>query len=133
MRGYCTVEAAEAPGESYREQAARLWRERCLDIVNTGKSNQYAAVEYLGGTQRYLAVAGLPDCWDQFVDQMRANHSRKACFIREFEKVITEVTPDTEPSLLEKAHPPGSAGLVSRRAERGVPGHRHPGSWWNAR
>jgi hypothetical protein len=75
-----------------------------------------------------LGVAGLPDCWDQFVDQMRANHYRKAGFIREFEKVVTEVTPDPEPSFLEKARPPGSAGLISRRAERGVPGCRHPGS-----
>ena len=73
-------------------------------------------------------MAGLPDCWDQFVDQMRANHYRKAGFIREFEKVVTEVTPDPEPSFLEKARPPGSAGLISRRAERGVPGCRHPGS-----
>ena len=90
-------------------------------------------MEYFGGMQRCFAVAGLPDRWDQFVDQVRANGYRKAGFIREFEKVITEVTPDTEPSLLEKARPPGSAGLVSRRAERGVPGRRHPGSWWNAR
>ena len=70
-----------------------MWRERGLDIVNAGKSNPYAAVEYFGGTQRCFAVAGLPDCWDQFVDQVRANHCRKAGFIREFEKVVTEVTP----------------------------------------
>jgi hypothetical protein len=102
--GYRTVEAAEAPDESYQEQAARLGRELGLDIVNAGKSNQYAAaVEYFGGMQRCFAVAGLPDCWDQLVDQVRANHYRKAGFIREFEKVVTEVTPEAEPRFLEKA------------------------------
>ena len=48
-------------------------------------------------------MAGLPDCWDQLVDQVRANHYRKAGFIREFEKVVTGVTPEPEPSFLEKA------------------------------
>jgi hypothetical protein len=37
------------------------------------------------------------------VDQVRANHYRKAGFIREFEKVVTEVTPEAEPRFLEKA------------------------------
>lgn len=41
-----------------------------------------------------FAVAGLPGCWDQLVDQVRANHYRKAGFIREFEKAVTEVTPE---------------------------------------
>jgi len=102
--GYRTVEAAEALDESYPGQAARLWRALGLDIVNAGKSKQYAsAVEYFGRAQRCFAVAGLPDCWDQLVDQVRANHYRKAGFIREFEKVVTGVTPEPEPSFLEKA------------------------------
>jgi hypothetical protein len=67
-------------------------------------SGRYAAaVEYFGRAQRCFAVAGLPDCWDQLVDQVRANHYRKAGFIREFEKVVTGVTPEPEPSFLEKA------------------------------
>ena len=37
------------------------------------------------------------------MDQVRVNHYRKAGVIREFEKVVTEVTPDPEPSFLEKA------------------------------
>ncbi len=37
------------------------------------------------------------------MDQVRANHYRKAGFIREFEKVATGVTPEPEPSFLEKA------------------------------
>ena len=41
--GYRTVEAAESLGESYPEQAAGLWRTLGLDIVNAGKSKQYAA------------------------------------------------------------------------------------------
>ena len=53
--------------------------------------------------RRCLAVAGLPDCWDRLVDQVRANHYRKAGFIREFEEVVTGVTPEPEPSFLEKA------------------------------
>ena len=102
--GYRTVEAAEALDESYPEQAARLWRALGLDIVNAGKSKQYAsAVEYFGRAQRCFAVAGLPDCWDQLVDQVRANHYRKAGFIREFEKVVTGVPAEPEPSFLEKA------------------------------
>jgi len=43
----------------YQEQAARLWRELGLELVNAGKSNQDAAVEYFGGMQRCLTVAGL--------------------------------------------------------------------------
>lgn len=57
--GYRTVEAAEAPDESYQVQAAQLWRELGLDIVNASKSSQYAAaVEYFGAMQRCYAVAG---------------------------------------------------------------------------
>ncbi len=48
-------------------------------------------------------MAGLPDCWDQLVDQVRANHYRKAGFVREFEKVVTGVTPEPEPSFPGKA------------------------------
>ena len=80
-----------------------MWRELGLDLVNAGKSNQDAAVEYFGGMQRCFAVAGLPDCWDQFTDQVRANQHRKAGFICEFKKVVTEVTPDPEPSFVGKA------------------------------
>ena len=58
--GYRTVEAAEALDEPYQEQAARLWRRLGLDIVNAGKSSQYAAVvEYFGGMQSCFALAGL--------------------------------------------------------------------------
>ena len=56
-----------------------MWRALGLDIVNAGKSNQYAAaVEDFGRAKRCFAVAGLPDGWDQLVDQVRANHYRKA-------------------------------------------------------
>jgi len=68
-------------------------------------------VECFGRAQRCFAVAGLPDCWDQLVDQVRANRYRKAGFIREFEKVVTGVTPEPEPSFPGKARarwaPPG--------------------------
>ena len=47
-------------------------------------------------------MAGLPDCRDQLVDEVRANHYRKADFIQ-FEKVVTGVTPEPEPSFLGKA------------------------------
>ena len=102
--GYRTVEAAEVLDESHPEQAARLWRALGLGIVNAGKSKHYAAAaEYFGRAKRCFATAGLPDCWDQLVDQVRANHYRKVGFIREFEKVVTGVTPGPEPTFLEKA------------------------------
>ena len=41
--------------------------------------------------------------WDQLVHQVRANHYRKVGFIREFEKVVTGVTPGPEPTFLAKA------------------------------
>jgi hypothetical protein len=59
--------------------------------------------EYVGRAKRCLAVAGPSDCWDELVDQVRANHYRKVGFIREFEKVVTGVPPELEPSFLEKA------------------------------
>ena len=81
-----------------------MWRALGLDIVNAGKSKQYAAaVECFGRVQRRFAVAGLRDGWDQLVDQVRANHYRKAGFIREFEKVVTGVTPEAELDFLGKA------------------------------
>ncbi len=102
--GYRTVEAAEVLDESYPEQAARLWRVLGLGIVNKGKSKQYtAAVGYFRRAKGCFIAAGLPDCWDQLVDQVRANHYRKVGFIREFEKVVTGVTAEREPSFLEKA------------------------------
>ena len=36
-------------------------------------------------------------------EDLRANHYRKAGFICEYEKVVTGVTPEAEPSFLEKA------------------------------
>ena len=106
--GYRTAQAAEALDESYPEQAARLWRALGLGIVNTGKSKQYsAAVEYFGRAKRCFAVAGLLDCWDQLAGQVRANHYRKAGFIREFEKVVTGVTPGPEPGFPGKARAAG--------------------------
>jgi Major Facilitator Superfamily len=112
--GYRTVEAAEAPDESYpgtsRPVVARArsgHRER----------GQEQPLRRCGGVLRrnaeVLAVAGLPDCWDQLVDQVR-EPPRKAGFIREFEKVVTEVTPEAEPSFLEKARPLDSGGMISR-------------------
>jgi hypothetical protein len=102
--GYRAVEAAEALDESYPEQAGRLWRALGLGIVNTGKSKQYAtAVEYFGRAKRCFTAAGIPGCWDQLVDQVRMNHYRKTGFIREFEKVAAGLTPEREPSFLEKA------------------------------
>jgi len=62
--GHRTVEAAEAPGELYREQATRLWRERGLDIVNAGKSNPYAAVESFGRTAEVLRRGRAPGLLD---------------------------------------------------------------------
>ena len=37
------------------------------------------------------------------MDEVHANHCREVCFIREFEKVVTGVAPEPEPSFLEKA------------------------------
>lgn len=72
--------------------------------MSTGKSKQYtAAVEYFGRAKRCYAVAGLPDCWDQLVDQVRTDHYRKAGFIREFEKVTAGLAPEPGPTFLEKA------------------------------
>jgi hypothetical protein len=44
-----------------------------------------------------------PDRWDQIADQVRTNHYRKAGFSREFEKVAAGITPEPEPTFLEKA------------------------------
>ena len=102
--GHRTVEAAEALDVSYPEQAARLWRALGLGIVNRGKSKQYtAAVEYFGRAKRCFTAAGLPDYWDQVVDQVRRDHCRKAGFIREFEEVAAGLAPEPGPTFLEKA------------------------------
>jgi hypothetical protein len=89
-------------------------------------------VEYFGGNAGVLRRGRDSGLLDQFTDRVRANQHRKAGFICEFKKVVTEVTPDPEPSFLGKARraPPDR---FPGRAERGMPGCRHPGSWWNAR
>ena len=104
--GHRTVEAMEAPDGSYQEQAARLWREFGLDLVNAGKSNQDAAVEYFGGMQRCFTVAGLLGPVRGPGAHEPPPQSRLHPRVREGR---TEVTPDPEPSFLEKARPPGSA------------------------
>ena len=84
-----------------------MWRALGLDIVNAGKSKQYAVVvECFGRAKRCFAVAGLPDCRTAGTSSWTrcANHYQRASFIREFEKVVTRVTPEPEPSFLEKAH-----------------------------
>lgn len=81
-----------------------MWRALGLGIVNRGKSKQYtAAVEYFGRAKRCFTAAGLPDYWDQLVDQVRTNHCRKAGFIREFEEVAAGMAPEPGPTFLEKA------------------------------
>jgi hypothetical protein len=91
-----------------RNKPLGLWRTLGLDIVNAGKSKQYAAaVECFGRAKRCFAVAGLPgsrtagtSSWTKCARTTTAG----ASFIREFGKVVTRVTPEPEPSFLEKAH-----------------------------
>jgi hypothetical protein len=68
------------------------------------------------------------------LDQARAYHYRKAGFLRAFEKVVTGMTSEPGPNFLGKAcarwAPPE---CLPGRAERGMRGCRHPGTWWNAR
>jgi hypothetical protein len=131
--GYRTVEAAEALDESYPEQPARLWRALALDIVNAGKSKRYAAaVEYFGRAQRCFAVAGLPDCWDQLVNQVRANHYRQGRLhprVREGRHRSDSRAGAKLPG--EGRRPLGPAGMTSPVAPNAA--CRYPGSWWNAR
>jgi hypothetical protein len=86
-----------------------------VDIVNRGKSKCYgAALDHFERAKRCYAAAGLEGNWEELVDWVRANHSRKRWFMAGFEEVVAGTEPEPEPSFLERAKarwtppPPGS-------------------------
>ncbi|MGH3171684.1 MAG: DUF6880 family protein [Trebonia sp.] len=96
--------AAQALAEDYPRQAARLWRAMGVGIVNRGKSKYYgAALDHFERAKRCYAAAGLEGDWEELVDWVRANHSRKRGFMAGFEEVAAGTEPEPEPSFLEQA------------------------------
>lgn len=101
---YSVSQAAQALAEDYPRQAARLWRAMSVDIVNRGKSKYYgAALDHFERAKRCYAAAGLEGDWEELVDWVRANHSRKRGFMAGFEEVVAGTEPEPEPSFLERA------------------------------
>ncbi len=101
---YYMLQAAEALQEGHPRQAARLWCAMGLSIVDAGKSRHYgAALDHFERAKQCYAAAGLPEDWEQVVERVRANHSRKTGFIRGFEEVVAGSAPEPGPTFLEKA------------------------------
>jgi hypothetical protein len=97
-------QAAQALAEDYPRQAARLWRAMGVGIVNHGKSKYYGtALDHFERAKRCYAAAGLDGDWEELVDWVRVNHSRKRGFMADFEELVAGTEPEPEPSFLEQA------------------------------
>jgi uncharacterized Zn finger protein len=97
------LQAAEALQEGHPRQAARLWCAMGLSIVDARRSKHYgSALDHFERAKQCYA-AGLPEDWEQVVERVRANHSRKTGFIRGFEEVVAGSVPEPGPTFLEKA------------------------------
>jgi hypothetical protein len=82
--------------------AAALWRAMGMRIVKAKKSKSYGgALWYLEQAKRCYEKAGLREEWQQVVDEVRAEHHRKAGFMSGFKEVVSG-TRREEPPFLER-------------------------------
>jgi hypothetical protein len=87
------------PGE-----AARVWRAAGMRVLKAGKSKYYgAALRYFEHAKRCYQQAGQPTQWQQVIDEVYAQHSRKTSFLPSFDAVVTGTDPATQPSFLDQA------------------------------
>ncbi|MBN1170572.1 MAG: hypothetical protein JXA67_00160 [Micromonosporaceae bacterium] len=106
--GHHTAERVAAALEAARpDQAARIWRAQGMRILNPGKSKYYdAALRYFDQARRCYQQAGQSDRWQEVVDEVSTEHSRKKGFLARFGPIATRTTeaePAPQPSFLDRA------------------------------
>jgi len=103
--GHHTAEQAGTALEpGHPGEAARIWRAQGMRILKAGKSKYYgAALRYFEHTKRCYQQAGQPAQWQQVIDEVYTQHSRKTSFLPGFDEVVTGTGPAPQPSFLDRA------------------------------
>lgn len=87
------------PGE-----AARIWRAQGMRILKAGMSKYYgAALRYLAHAKRCYQQTSQPAQWQQVIDEVYAQHSRKTSFLPGFDEMVTGTEPVPQLSFLDQA------------------------------
>ena len=102
--GHGARAAAEALRAAHPAQAARLWRAQGMRILASKKSKHYdAALEHFERARDDYELAGMGECWQQLVEQVRVQHGRKYSFMPGFDEVVAGSGPSQQLGFLEQA------------------------------
>jgi tetratricopeptide (TPR) repeat protein len=103
--GHHTAEQAGTALEpGHPGEAARIWRAQGMRILKAGKSKYYgAALRYFEHAKHCYQQADQPAQWQQVIDEVYAQHSRKTSFLPGFDDVVTGTDSALQPSFLDRA------------------------------
>ncbi len=100
---YTTQPAAEKLIKSHSLASAKLYMCHAFRIVESKKSKYYhIAHEHFQKVKELYEKEGLTKEWQDIVERVRADHSRKSSFIGEFERIASGKGLYKEPSFQEK-------------------------------
>jgi hypothetical protein len=75
-----------------------------MRILKAGKSKYYgAALRYFEHAKHCYQQADQPAQWQQVIDEVYAQHSRKTSFLPGFDDVVTGTDSALQPSFLDRA------------------------------
>ncbi len=101
---HAAEQAGTALEPGHPGEAARIWRAAGMRILKAGRSRYYgAALRYFEHAKRCYQQAGQPAQWQQVIDEVYAQHSRKTSFLPGFDAVATGTGRTPQPSFLDQA------------------------------
>jgi uncharacterized Zn finger protein len=90
--------------QNHPGEAARIWRAQGIRILKAGKSKYYdAALRYFERAKRCYQQAEQAAEWQRVVDEVYAEHRRKASFLPGFDDIVRESESARQPSFLDRA------------------------------
>ncbi len=101
---HAAEQAGTALEPGHPSEAARIWRAQGMRILKAGK-NKYnsAALRYFEHAKRCYQQADQPAQWQQVIDEVYAQHSRKTSFLPHFDEIVTGIDRTPQPSFLDQA------------------------------
>lgn len=101
---YATEPLAQKLAKTHPDVAAKMYRALGMRILKAKKSKYYdAALSNFEDARGCYGRAGLGTNWESLVREVRAEHYRKAGFMRGFEEVVAGGGPSAKPTFLERA------------------------------
>ena len=99
---YTTERAAKRLPKKYGLAAAKMYSALGFRILNKGKSKYYQyALKHFRNTCKLYEKAGQDQLWQDLVERVRRDHSRKYSFIGYFEEIVDK-RPLKKPDSFEK-------------------------------